>query len=824
MRRLIVVALFFLCAWSAFGQVDVDLFNNLRPDTLYANRFGGSTRVGLTADTLDKVEGKASLLEHAVLPATNTWGTFAMLGQSAPTDSRWDWSASDSLSLWLKVVKAPVLPVNVVFRMHIVDQDAPANNGEEWIYENATILDAVNSSWVNLRIPLLDRVSTGTEAPDSTGFIIAPTNWGMASNNKTFDRDKIVGFRLVVVTTTIDADSIDVKFDRFERFGHRSYPVVIFGGKDWPSYYSKFDWGNSVTSIEANAGTIPGEAAIKWVQGDQWSNGWTGWGGNFSSPFDMAGAWMKDSVKMWIKADSCGPLRAQFESGGGKKGIVFQPAQDGQWHKYALALRSMVPQDGTTGFDSSAITVFGLMAEASAVAGRIVYITEIWTGTPTLDVIPPASPHNLLAIGGGFSNLLTWDAVPNEPGVRYNVYYADHTWTSPDSTVDDIPPYNLTSSIATHVLLAPKTDQNVSYFYGVTAKDLAGNVSTPTVMTSLSTTTMAKGVPTISLTPPSSFVADGNASEWSSVSPFWLSAFSGGPTAHGVPNYLVTSDADLSVNAYLAVDANALYVAFDVTDNIVNVDTAGTDYQQDCPDLFIGLYDWRGPHHTGYTGGARPDYHLRFSKNRIRIDNDGGATVMAAGTSNYAWKEKVLTPGYIVEAKIPWTLLAAALPLRHDVVFSPKEGMRIPVDFAVNDNDGGTTRHAIMCYSSISNDNSWSDQFMWTNTWIGNKWTVGVKQISDVAQTYSLDQNYPNPFNPSTQIRYNLEKAGMVSLKVFDVLGREVVTLVNDRQETGSYSVTFDAAQSGRTLSSGVYFYRLEAGSYVSTHKMMLLK
>lgn len=85
---------------------------------------------------------------------------------------------------------------------------------------------------------------------------------------------------------------------------------------------------------------------------------------------------------------------------------------------------------------------------------------------------------------------------------------------------------------------------------------------------------------------------------------------------------------------------------------------------------------------------------------------------------------------------------------------------------------------------------------------------------------FSLSQNYPNPFNPSTTINYQLPTNSFVSLAVFDVLGREVKTLVNRRQNAGDHTVTFNAAN----LPSGVYFYRLEAGTYHDTKKLMLLK
>ena len=87
----------------------------------------------------------------------------------------------------------------------------------------------------------------------------------------------------------------------------------------------------------------------------------------------------------------------------------------------------------------------------------------------------------------------------------------------------------------------------------------------------------------------------------------------------------------------------------------------------------------------------------------------------------------------------------------------------------------------------------------------------------------ALAQNYPNPFNPSTTIQYTIAEAGMVTLKLFNILGVEVATLVNGRQEAGSYAVRINAGGDTPGFTSGVYFYRLETRSLRSTRKMVLL-
>jgi hypothetical protein len=98
--------------------------------------------------------------------------------------------------------------------------------------------------------------------------------------------------------------------------------------------------------------------------------------------------------------------------------------------------------------------------------------------------------------------------------------------------------------------------------------------------------------------------------------------------------------------------------------------------------------------------------------------------------------------------------------------------------------------------------------------------TSGVDQGELITKEFGLDQNYPNPFNPTTVIRYQLSANSQVALKVYDVLGKEIETLVNERQRAGNYSVNLDAGK----LSSGVYYYRLQAEQVVETKMMVLMK
>ena len=147
--------------------------------------------------------------------------------------------------------------------------------------------------------------------------------------------------------------------------------------------------------------------------------------------------------------------------------------------------------------------------------------------------------------------------------------------------------------------------------------------------------------------------------------------------------------------------------------------------------------------------------------------------------------------------------------------------------FDINDPDitigGSTNKYAfykVLAYNS--NSGTYSSA---TNTVSVHGNYAPMKQAFDehseiVIDEYSLSQNYPNPFNPTTQISYSIKKDGFVSLKIYDLLGKEVSTLVSSEQETGSYTIAFNATK----LSSGIYIARLVSNNYSKNIKMVLAK
>jgi hypothetical protein len=101
----------------------------------------------------------------------------------------------------------------------------------------------------------------------------------------------------------------------------------------------------------------------------------------------------------------------------------------------------------------------------------------------------------------------------------------------------------------------------------------------------------------------------------------------------------------------------------------------------------------------------------------------------------------------------------------------------------------------------------------------------GVVSVEDnekdiLPNNFALYQNFPNPFNPTTIINYSIPKSSFVTIKIYDALGREVNTLVDEEKSVGNYSVKFE----GSNLSSGIYFYQIKSANYIETKKMILLR
>ena len=97
---------------------------------------------------------------------------------------------------------------------------------------------------------------------------------------------------------------------------------------------------------------------------------------------------------------------------------------------------------------------------------------------------------------------------------------------------------------------------------------------------------------------------------------------------------------------------------------------------------------------------------------------------------------------------------------------------------------------------------------------------TGIRNLNQIVNDYKLNQNYPNPFNPSTKISFNIPKDGFVEMRIYDISGREVATLINQRLSAGAFETNFNA----QNISSGIYFIRLKADNFIDTKKMIVMK
>ncbi len=887
MKKLSIVL--FLLSFAAIVQAQwiINGFETCTADSYFVHAPASGQQTGegvlVFTDVADpKYHGNGSLKVDWTVHSTESWGGYSAMNYNVPAeDSTYlDWSSASAIRLWYYNETPSSKPGQVEFRMQIYESSGSANywaaasDHEAWYFNAGTVVYDDAPGWHSLVIPLVDRGKVG---PNNEGFSLP--GWAGTENDGVLDLTKVVGYVFEFETPGI-ADNGKatgtIYFDKMEFLG-TSYPALT--NFDSTSQAGFFNIDNMSWAGEGNYGTVTlsdettdqleGAGALKF---DFKVNSSQSWGGYVNLEHVLpAGQVYPDmsanqALYLYIKVPKIPTGNAN------RLAVRFFLYDDGEWWQMELPHDFLyrgntdwqmirLPLDnkgygaGSIVFDGwvvpswtvdqghggdgnlnlTNINAFKIELSAAAedptpqlIEGSMLIDIMSPAGYRETDITPPNPPDGLLGVAGTYSNLVTWNDVAGESGETYDVYYSANPITDVNAANVEVASLKVpeNTQLVEHVLRAPGTDQQVSYYYAINATDKAGNVGSPASLSAPIVNT-AKGVPTIDMdhAPSSTFVADGALTEWAGIKPIVMSAMDG--SAFLAANTTVDSDADLKVTAYLAMDATYLYVAFDIEDDVVvwKPESELASYLVDCPDLFIGLYDWHGKPHGAYQRGAQPDYHLRFSKNRCLIDGANADSLLLPGTVDYFWGEKFPT-GYTIEARLSWETLAKKRNVgqtNFDDIFVPQKGMRIPIDFSVNDNDtqeGTTNREGIMCLSPLNNDNSWSTTARWTYTWISDQWTVGVNDNPVKKLSYELSQNYPNPFNPTTQIRYTIEKPGFVTLKIFDVLGRQVKELVNQNQNAGVYNINFDASG----LASGIYMYQINTEGFQSSKKMMLIK
>ncbi len=303
------------------------------------------------------------------------------------------------------------------------------------------------------------------------------------------------------------------------------------------------------------------------------------------------------------------------------------------------------------------------------------------------------------------------------------------------------------------------------------------------------------------------------------------------------------SDADYSANFWACWDDTFFYCYEEVMDDTVNLNNA-TNWANDClelkfdPDpLAMEPVTGSGVFALRLTALDSQDVSSDVWSGVDNLYPEGNPYALTNNPDYYA--RRLTDVGYVVECKVPWADIYFEEDARGPVIAAEGEIFGMGIMNHDNDSDG---RDGSIEWAAVRLDQVWNDvtlhgmvtflpdhklQFKAENfiTGVVNDTTdytpTAVETTSPtVPSEYQLSQNYPNPFNPTTHINYTCPVASYVTLRVFDVAGHEIATLVDGMQSPGHHKVTFDGAD----LGSGVYFYRLRANEQTLTRKMMLVK
>lgn len=869
MRRYNFLLLLLLVPGLAAGQEALDTFD-AAPDSGYWvfdnmtwSTPNCSTKLTYVNDLVKT--GAGALKVDWVVQAAESWGGYVNIMHGADSTAVFDFSPFTHIKMWYYNAVPQSKPGTTHLRILLKDvSNVPvadrtlANIAQaEYWYSHFYILDT-QPGWNELVLPLKD---VGTQSDQGVWL----PGWAGAAGNGQLDLESIKAWK---IEWSIDgslynpADRLNsgnstgtIYFDHLQLTGH-AYPVINYFDTTASMPASFAGTGTSSITVTNNNQNFFETAS---AQFDWKVHATESWGGFASLKFGSDTSFlpdMKGHTHMTLRYNNLVPssspgnvvFRIQLydysEGDNSEEQWVFESSAvldaAAGWKKLLIPLDdrgtgvtpnadgfsnpgwSGVPGNGKLDWDKVKKYEFAFSA-APAIQGTISTGTVLFDnlelyGKRQTDFEPPPAPKGVAAVpdAAGNFNLVIWQDVPNETGEKYTVYASKQPITDINAPGVEVLAEGIVENTQTfvHYLYYPLVDQQVTYYYAVTAADKVGNVSLPGVSFPGVTNT-AKGVATISLKPPAQFKADGILTEWetSGIKPF---VFKKSVSHIGIGVF--DNDDDLNLTMYMAMDSVYFYFAVDAIDNVFSYDPAGNWWEDDAIEMFFGLYDGRpGPPHAARLRGAKPDYALQFRYDGLFHPDNSNRQLYTRDSSDYYFEG--FGSDYIIETRVKLT----DITFGDDAPFVPVNGMRIPLDFSIHDSDAPNTRDGILTLSPINNDNSWQSPRNWTYTWIGDRESptaVADNRNDGMPAHYRLSQNYPNPFNPSTKITYALRQTGRVQLALYNALGQKVRTLVDAVQAAGTY--TLDVHADG--LPSGVYFYRISAGDFKQTRKMLLMK
>ena len=732
------------------------------------------------------------------------------LRNATTEDGVWDWSGYDSISFSYNNTVSQSLADRVHLRLNLSDFGDiadPANYAGlgEYYYSFHYILDN-EPGWNTITMPI-----ERNDSWDGGGFNL--TGWSGDPGNGDLDKHAIAGFHFEFsISGGGDGDYSNgtIVLDDFKLTGSNN---VLTN----PGFESAdgSGWGSAMGDAAGHAEVVTDASMAH--GGDNYlsigvTDNWAVYYSEDSIPAQFGETWRLSGFGKSLSGDGGGAffkLEAKDAAGTvlGTTGDVAIAVTD-EWENHSV---EFVMPEGTV--QMAAVIV---ASRWDQVACDFAFDDMFLMSMGVLDVIPPDPVQNIAAVPASYYNLVTWEDNAGEEGETYNVYASTEPITDISSPAVDVVATNVLegASAAVHYLHNPLVDLEVAYYYAVACKDGSNNVGQPGA-SDASITNTAKGVPTISLTPPAAFAADGDLQEWidSGIMPFELGATENSYGAGHVGMGTVDSDDDLHGTFWSAVDDDYFYLAAEIIDDDVNTEGDGGWWTSDVVQLCLGLYNQRGPKHVGRQRGAEPDYKMYFTPAGANSD-DGAGALAVHGDGNYF--HEVFNPDYVFEFRISLD----SILIDDDVRLVPANGTRTPFEPMIHDNDGGTWEGQLTL-STTNDDNAHSTCEVWSNTWIGDRSTLGIDGDDGIIPyEFALFNNYPNPFNPVTTIKFSIPETQQVTLKIYNLMGREVVTLIDQELHPGYHTTKWNAG----SMASGVYFYRLISGKESLKQKMILLK
>lgn len=780
--------------------------------------------------------GNASLNLEWSVHNSELYGGLSRLEYWLPSDSLLDLSFYDTLSFWYYNTSASHPSGMAELRFLLFDvRDSPQgvrtqeSDSSEVFYSFLSVLDS-DSGWNQVKIPLKQ-----VEYISGSGFNL--TGWWGKCGNEILDLDYIKGYALEFGAVASN-DYLNVQgetnIDFLTAYTYRDRQDIIFNGTSFSPDVDVQYRGEEGSVEISEEEPFSGSRSLKWTTSESELN--SGPVFRFEKPLNYIYHWHINPLSFKIRVgEGRGDLRIlitddDYDSDGPDRPYAAEyiiPRShfniSGTWECFQIGLEYF---DRFAGYDngefvepgmmdSCRITTIQFLLADSAALGQVIYLDDIVLGQPWITGKPMQPEFVIIPDMAQCQNMIIWEDIMGEDRETYNIYFSHNPIDKYNFRTDEVELAAIELQEGTqsfcHELRTPLQSEMLAYHYSVTCVNAVGSESDPVETRYVTGQGRASAV--INFVDDFNYTADGLLSEWDTFEPFTLNPSDGsGTVADGTT---VDDEHDLSASVWLVCDREYLYVAFNIEDDsLVFYEMPGNLWNYDSPQMYIGLYDAHGWPHRELERGKEADFLLLFDPQGIHsiIPDD---FVKDRETGDYFFAETDECH-YCIEAKISFEELAG---LERDSLFFPLAGMRIPIDFSINDRDDGEQREGILTYSKYNNDHSWEDVSLWSHTWIWDQVSEIPQDKALLPQNAYLGQNYPNPFNPTTFIEFYIAQPVHVSLNVYNLNGQLVQAISNGFYAKGLHRIRFDSG----ALSSGVYFYRISAGDFMKTLKMVVL-